>query len=133
MTIETDREDIKRLFAPVAPGIKLGIQALREVHEVGITIQASISPVLPFTPDFPKLLEGIVDRIWIDTLNIGNSLMGKRSERLGKPQLFKAYGHSEWYQKDIHHRVEKYFKKTFPQEMIQVSKEEAFPVFEKGT
>lgn len=111
MTIETDREDIKRLFAPVAPGIKLRIQALREVHEVGITTQASISPVLPFTPDFPKLLEGIVDRIWIDTLNIGDGSMGKHSERLDMHQLFKAYGLSEWYQKDIHLRVEKYFKK----------------------
>lgn len=100
-----------KLFAPVAPGIKLRIQALREVHEVGITTQASISPVLPFTPDFPKLLEGIVDRIWIDTLNIGDGSMGKHSERLGMHQLFKAYGLSEWYQKDIHLRVEKYFKK----------------------
>ncbi len=113
MTVETDREDIKRIFAPFAPGIKLRLKALRELHEAGITTQASISPVLPFTPDFPKLLEGIVDRIWIDTLNIGDGSMGKRSERLGMPQLFITHGLSEWYRRDIHVRVEKYLRRHF--------------------
>lgn len=128
MTVETDREDIKRIFAPLAPGIKLRLKALRELHETGITAQASISPVLPFTPEFPKLLVGIVGRIWIDTLNIGDGSMGKRSERLGMPQLFDTHGLSEWYRRDIHVRVEKYFKKTFPREMIHISKEDAFPM-----
>jgi DNA repair photolyase len=127
MTIETDREDIKQIFTPNAPGIKLRLKALRELHEAEITTQASISPVLPFTPDFPKLLKGIVDRIWIDTLTIGDGSMGKRSERLGMPQLFEAQGLSEWYRRDIHVRVAKYFKKNFPHEIIHVSKNEAFP------
>lgn len=128
MTVETDREDMKRIFAPYAPGIKLRVEALRELHRAGISTQASISPVLPFTPDFPKLLEGVVDRIWIDTLMIGDGSMGKRSARLGMPQLFEVNGLSEWYQRDLHVKVEKYFKKTFPEEMIHVSKEEAFPI-----
>ncbi|WP_419873422.1 radical SAM protein [Candidatus Pristimantibacillus sp. PTI5] len=131
MTVETDREDIKQIFAPFAPGIKLRLKALREIHEAGISTQASISPVLPFTPDFPKALAGIVDRIWIDTLNIGDGSMGKRSKRLGMPQLFEAYGLSEWYRVDIHVRVEKYFKKSFPDEMVHVSKNEAFPIHSK--
>ncbi|KRF03615.1 DNA photolyase [Paenibacillus sp. Soil766] len=128
MTIETDREDMKRIFAPYAPGIKLRLKALRELHDAGISSQASISPVLPFTPDFPKILEGIADRIWIDTLHIGDGSMGKRSERLGMPRLFEEHELSKWYQKDIHIKVEKYFKKFFPSEMIRVSKNEAFPI-----
>ncbi|MFD3257188.1 radical SAM protein [Paenibacillus lentus] len=127
MTIETDREDMKQIFAPYAPGIQLRIKALKELHEAGLATQAAVSPVLPFTSDFPSLLEGIVDRIWIDTMNIGDGSMGKRSKRLGMPQLFEAHGLSEWFQRDIHIRVEKYFKKYFPQEMIHVSKNEAFP------
>lgn len=71
MTIETDRDDIRRIFAPNAPGITLRLKALKELHDTGISTQASISPVLPFTPNFPKVLEGIVDHIWIDTLSIG--------------------------------------------------------------
>ncbi|PZE21564.1 SPL family radical SAM protein [Paenibacillus xerothermodurans] len=127
MTIETDREDIKRIFAPYAPGIRLRIKALTQLHAAGITTQASISPVLPFTPDFPKLLNGIVDHIWIDTLNIGDGALGKRSKRLGMPALFEEHGLSEWYQNDLHEKVEKYFSKYFPSEIIRVSKKGAFP------
>jgi DNA repair photolyase len=126
MTIETDREDIKQIFAPSAPGINLRLKALKEIHDAGITTQASISPVLPFTPDFPKVLAEIVDHIWIDTLTIGDGAEGKRSERLGMPMLFKEHDLSKWYRKDIHVMVEKYFNKYFPSEMIRVSKQEAF-------
>jgi len=127
MTMETDREDVKQIFAPYAPGIKLRIKALNEVHDAGIATQASISPVLPFTPEFPKALVGIVDHIWIDTLSIGDGAMGKRSERLGMPNLFKQHGLTRWYEKNLHVKVEKYFNKYFPSEMIRVSKNEAFP------
>ncbi|MBV7506493.1 radical SAM protein [Bacillus sp. sid0103] len=127
MTIETDRDDRRQIFAPYAPGIKLRLKALKEVHDAGISTQASISPVLPFTPEFPKVLEGFVDHIWIDTLSIGDGAMGKRSERLGMPQLFEENGLSQWYQKDLHLKVEKYFNKYFPSQMIRVSKKEAFP------
>ncbi|MCM3568678.1 radical SAM protein [Neobacillus mesonae] len=126
MTIETDREDIKKIFAPYAPGIKLRLKVLKDVHDAGIPTQASISPVLPFTPGFPKTLDGIVDHIWIDTLHIGDGSMGKRSNRLGMPKLFEEHGLSEWFQQDLHVKVEKYFKKYFPGEMVRVSKQEAF-------
>jgi len=126
MTIETDREDIKQIFAPYSPGIKLRLKALKELHDAGIMTQASISPVLPFTPEFPKVLNGIVDHIWIDTLSIGDGAMGKRSQRLGMPNLYKEHGLSKWYLQDLHQRVEKYFKKYFPYEMVRVSKQEAF-------
>jgi DNA repair photolyase len=114
MTIETDREDMKQIFAPYAPGINLRLKALKEIHDAGISTQSSISPVLPFTPDFPKVLDGIVDHIWIDTLSIGDGSMGKRSERLGMPALFQEHELSKWYRKDIH-------------VMIRVSKQQAFP------
>ncbi|WP_100407819.1 SPL family radical SAM protein [Bacillus solitudinis] len=127
MTIETDREDIKQIFSPYAPGIKLRIKALKEVHDRGIPTQVSISPVLPFTPDFPKVLDGIVEHIWIDTLSIGDGSMGKRSERLAMPKLFEEHGLSKWYRKDLHVKVEKYFNKYFRSEMIRVSKKDAFP------
>jgi len=113
MTIETDREDIKRLFAPYAPGITLRLNVMKQLHDAGISTQASISPVLPFTPDFPKVLQGKADHIWIDTLSIGDGSMGKRSEKLGMPTLFEEHGLSKWYRKDIHVAVEKYLKNTF--------------------
>lgn len=127
MTVETDREDIKKLFASFAPGIKLRLKALKDLHDAGIATQAAISPVLPFTPDFPKALIGIVDHIWIDTLSIGDGLMGKRSERLGLPKLFKENGLENWYQKDLHIKVKNYFNKFFESSKVRVSKQEAYP------
>lgn len=126
MTVETDRGDIKRIFAPYAPGIKMRLKALKELHSAGIQTQASISPVLPFSPDFPEALKGIVDYIWIDTLLIGDGSDGKRSARLGMPALFEEHDLSKWYQRDIHMKVQKYFQKYYPEEMIRVSKHEAF-------
>jgi DNA repair photolyase len=127
ITIETDRDEIRQIFAPYAPGINLRLKALKELHDAGISTQASISPVLPFTPDFPMLLEGIVDHIWIDTLSIGDGAMGNRSLRLGMPALFHEHELSKWYRKDIHVKVKKYFNKYFPIEKVRVSKQEAFP------
>ncbi|WP_243356447.1 radical SAM protein [Bacillus litorisediminis] len=120
MTIETDREDVKRIFAPYAPGIKSRLKVLKEIHDAGIPTQASISP------QFPKVLDRIVDHIWIDTLSIGDGANGRRSERLGMSKLFEEHGLSQWYQQDLHVKVEKYFKMHFPGEMVRVSKQEAF-------
>lgn len=127
MTIETDREDMKRLFAPSAPGIGLRMKALKEVHDAGIPTQAAVSPVLPFSPEFPERLLGIADRIWIDTMGIGDGERGRRSARLGMPRLFAENGLSAWYAPDIHLRVKRYFARFFPEERIVVSKEEAHP------
>ncbi|KAF9123892.1 hypothetical protein BGX30_001211 [Mortierella sp. GBA39] len=101
MTVETDREDMKRVFAPQAPGIRLRLRALQEIREAGIRTQASISPVLPFTPDFPKTLSGIADYVWIDTLLIGDGMLGKRSARLGMPALFEEHGLTPWTSKQL--------------------------------
>jgi len=128
MTVETDREDIKRIFAPLAPGVKLRIKALKAVHDAGLRTQAAVSPVLPFTPEFPEKLEPVADRVWIDTLTIGDGAMGRRSKRLGMPNLFEAHELSDWYLDDLHARVERYFHKTFPHYRVFVSKTGAFPV-----
>lgn len=61
-------------------------------------------------------------------LNIGDGSMVRRSERLGMPKLFESSRVSKWYEKDIYVRVEKYFKRFFPHEMVLVSKAEAFPL-----
>ncbi|MGA3879126.1 radical SAM protein [Bacillus sp. FSL K6-4563] len=127
MTIETDREDVKRIFSPYAPGIDLRVKTLKKIKDAGIHTQVSISPVLPFSPNFANMIQGITDRIWIDTLMIGDGQMGMRSERLGMPKLFDANGWDKWYEKSIHLKVEKYFKARFPSEIIHVSKHSAYP------
>lgn len=60
-------------------------------------------------------------------MSIGDGMKGKRSERLGMPQLFEAHDLDKWYQEDLYRRVEKFFKPIFPEDRIRVSKAEAFP------
>jgi DNA repair photolyase len=127
MTIETDREEIRRLFAPAAPGVGLRMNALREVRRAGVVTQAAVAPVLPFSPAFPALLADIADRVWIDTLTIGDGAMGRRSARLGMPQLYAEHHLSEWYRDDLHERVEACFRQVFPPDRIRVSRDGAFP------
>lgn len=126
LTIETDREDVKQIFAPYAPSINKRLEVLKKLHDANITTQAAVSPVLPFTLEFPKRLKDKVDYIWIDTLTIGDGADGKRSLRLKMPDLFVENHFSEWYKQDLHIKVAEYFKRYFPNEMIRVSKQEAF-------
>ncbi|PLT29964.1 SPL family radical SAM protein [Peribacillus deserti] len=123
MTVETDREDVRKIFAPHAPSIPLRIKALAEIKKAGIATQAAVSPMLPCTPDFPLIFSGHVDRICIDTLTIGDGAEGRRSKKLGMPQLFEAHGFSKWYDTNLHRKAVKHFLKFYPQDMIFVSQE----------
>ncbi|WP_232019898.1 radical SAM family protein [Ureibacillus thermosphaericus] len=117
---------MKQIFAPYAPSINKRLEVLKKLHDANITTQAAVSPVLPFTHEFPKRLKDKVDYIWIDTLTIGDGADGKRSLRLKMPDLFVENHFSEWYKQDLHIKVAEYFKRYFPNEMIRVSKQEAF-------
>ncbi|MGG4132176.1 radical SAM protein [Paenibacillus illinoisensis] len=128
MTIETDREDLKRIFSPFAPGVNLRLKSLGNIHDAGIPTQASISPLLPFTPDFPEKLQGKVDRIFIDSLNVGDGMKGKRSERLGMPELFQINKLSKWYDPEIHQKAYNYFIKYFNKRIVFLSSSKEYPM-----
>jgi DNA repair photolyase len=123
MTVETDREEVRQVFAPHSPGMRARMRVLRILHEAGIATQAAVSPLLPFTPEFPEKLKGIVDRVVLDTMNLGDGSQGRRSRKLGMPQLHAEHGWEEWYVPDNHERVERYFRKHFPAEMVKISQE----------
>ncbi|WP_255822049.1 hypothetical protein [Domibacillus sp. PGB-M46] len=44
--------------------------------------------------------------------------MGKRSEKLGMPELFQQHELSKWHGKYLQLMAGKYFNKYFPAEMI---------------
>ncbi len=120
MTVETDRDEVRRLFAPTAPSIPSRLRALRELHDAGIETQAAVSPLLPCTKAFPELLLGVVDRVVIDTLCIGDGARGQRSAELGMPVLFREHGLMAWYAADLHVRAARWFARTLPPEAIHV-------------
>lgn len=127
MTIETDREDMRKLFSPSAPPLKARMNALKEIKENGIPAQAAVAPVLPFTDGFPDRLKQITDRVCIDDLFLGDGANGRRSESLGMKELFQKAEAEEWYSRNQLAQVITAFEKVFSTENVKVNKEGFIP------
>jgi DNA repair photolyase len=97
MTIETDKEDIRKAFAPSAPPIPARLQALREITEAGVLTQATIAPLLPCSKEFPKKLKNVASRVVIDDFWMGDGSGGRRTQRLGIFEIYKNIGMEKWY------------------------------------
>lgn len=83
MTIETDKEEIRKAFSPSAPPIPARMKALKEIKDAGIPTQATIAPLLPCSREFPKRLKHLADRVTVDDFWMGDGSGGRRTESLG--------------------------------------------------
>lgn len=54
VTVETDREDIRRRFAPEAPSIQGRLHTLKVLSEAGIPVQAAVAPICLVQKHFRK-------------------------------------------------------------------------------
>ncbi|REK71643.1 SPL family radical SAM protein [Paenibacillus paeoniae] len=105
MTIETDLDDMRKLFTPSAPPISARLRALTQLTEEGIATQAAIAPLLPSSESFPQVLRQATNRICIDDYFNGDGSGGKRTGRLGLASLYREHGLEEWYHPDALHKV----------------------------
>lgn len=131
MTVETDRDDMRRAFTPYAPPLQGRLQALREAAAAGISAQATIAPLLPSTEHFPERLAEIVDRVCIDDYFMGDGSHGKRTERIGMRAIYEQLGLQEWYGPSAWKRVLEGLRRHFPEERIGVSQAGFAPGFAK--
>ena len=72
-SIALTNEKSRRLFEPCGSPIKQRIAALQELHEAGIETYSFLGPILPGIADLPTIfasLEGIVDYVYGETLNM---------------------------------------------------------------
>lgn len=70
ISIPTDSEVVRRAFEPRAPSIPRRLAAARQLKEAGISVTASVAPLLPCTPKrLAKLLAPNFDKAWVGTLN----------------------------------------------------------------
>jgi DNA repair photolyase len=121
MTIETDREDIRKYFTPNAPPIGGRLKTLQLLSDAGVPVQATIAPVLPSSEEFPVKLVNIVNRICVDDYFMGDGSGGKRTKNLGIDLKYKELGLEEWYSPSSYQIVYDRFKKVFPEEQIFLS------------
>ena len=121
MTIETDLDEIRKYFSPIAPPINARLATLKELVEAGIPAQATIAPILPSSEDFPKKLSEIVHRICIDDFFMGDGSGGKRTGRLGIEKKYAERNLEDWYGPDAYQIVYQRFKKYFSEDQLFIS------------
>jgi DNA repair photolyase len=92
LSVTTDREEIKKIFEPNSPSIKSRVEALKTLHEKGVSTYAFIGPMLPMNPErLLEMLVGIVDEVLIDRLNYSNKVKGLYRRAGFTPYLEAAY------------------------------------------
>lgn len=103
LTLETDREDVRKLFTPTSPPVAARLKLAGEFRAAGVPVQVAVSPVLPHDAErFSALLATCADRVVVDTLFDGDGAGGSRSEGLGMRGMFERLGFGEWYRRDSH-------------------------------
>jgi DNA repair photolyase len=69
VSLTTDNEIVRREFEPMAPSVERRIQLIKQLHQEGIDVYLSMSPLLPCNPErFAELVAPYVNRAWIDSM-----------------------------------------------------------------
>ncbi|WP_139994940.1 SPL family radical SAM protein [Paenibacillus paridis] len=123
MTVETDREDIRKHFSPHAPPISARLKTLELLAEAGIPTQAAIAPMLPSSERFSELLRPLVDRVCLDDYFMGDGSGGKRTRQMAIQSLYEQLGLEEWYHPSAYQKVYERLKQVFPEEQIYISQQ----------
>ncbi|MBA4493840.1 radical SAM protein [Paenactinomyces guangxiensis] len=127
ITVETDLEEIRKTFTPQAPPVRARLHALNKLREAGLPVQAAISPVLPFSGEFPKKLSEIVDRVCVDDYFKGDGSGGKRTERLGIREIYKSLNLQQWYNEQTINKTIGELNKVFDPSQICISRNGFLP------
>ncbi|RUS45788.1 radical SAM protein [Cohnella sp. AR92] len=122
VTVETDREDIRKAFSPSAPPIAARLQALGKLRDAGIPTQAAIAPLLPSSEMFPAVLHPVVDRICLDDYFMGDGSGGKRTGRLGLSERYRELDVADWYRHDSYLMLKERLLQVYKEEQILISR-----------
>jgi DNA repair photolyase len=75
-SITTDSEETKKLFEPDSPSIISRVEALKKMHDAGISTYVFIGPMLPLDPKkIVDMIAGVADSVLIDRLNYSNKVL----------------------------------------------------------
>ena len=98
LTIETNREEVRRAITPTSPSIPRRLRTLARLGQAGIATQAALSPLLPCDPPaFADQIAAVTSRATVDTLIDGDGNAGRRSRALGMPAILTSLGYPEWF------------------------------------
>lgn len=107
MTVTTADDEIRELFEPNAPPIRERIEALDELHRVGIHTFVMIAPMLPGAENLAELLAGKVDHAILDRINYHHA-----------DWVYRKYGLVDKMGADFFERTEKILSSEFKKSNI---------------
>lgn len=103
LTIETNRDEVRRQITPASPSIERRLLTLERMKLAGVRVQAAISPMLPCdAKEFAELVAPRASRAVVDTLIHGDGAGGRRSTELEMPELLRSLGYTNWLNADAH-------------------------------
>ncbi len=124
MTIETNREDVRKQITPTSPSIQRRLAAIEKLTRSGLKTQAAISPVLPCDPEiFADQIASRASRAVVDTIFDGDGASGRRSTELGMPQLLRSLGYERWLEKDAYLPLLEKLRMKMGSDMVGFSQE----------
>lgn len=102
VTLETDRDDVRRTVTPRCPSIARRITLIRRARAAGLQVQAAVSPCLPFSSvaEFGGLLLDLDVRVVVDTYTSGDGQEGRRTARTSIPATYAAQAWDDWRAED---------------------------------
>ncbi|MCL4861616.1 MAG: radical SAM protein [Caldilineaceae bacterium] len=98
VTVETDRDDVRRALTPRCPAIPQRFDLLRQARDAALNVQIAVSPCLPYSnvADFGQRLLDHAQRVIVDTYVSGDGLGGKRTAATDVGALYEAQGWGDW-------------------------------------
>lgn len=99
VTLETDDEKVRRAITPTSPSVARRLATCARIRAAGIFVQIAIAPMMPNNPvRLAGLVDGLADRVIVDTFFDGDGSGGSRSRALGMGQFYARLGYDRWFQ-----------------------------------
>lgn len=127
VTVETDLDEIRKLFSPEAPLIPARLKAIEQIRDAGIPVQAAIAPLLPCSDAFALKLSRIAERVCLDDYFMGDGSKGKRTAQLGIRKIYEENKLESWYSDQTYLKILEQLKDHFSENQIFISQQGFLP------
>lgn len=101
-TVETDRDDVRRVLTPTCPSIARRWATLKAALAFGLQVQITVSPCLPYSnvESFASMLVEHGNRVIVDTYVSGDGDKGRRTAHTATDSLYQEQGWGDWRAED---------------------------------
>ena len=104
VSFTTNNDEIRREFEPKAPSIPRRLELIKTLHENGIRVYGSLSPLLPCDPErMVEMISPYAEKIWIDEI--------RWPEVNTKPELIEKY--RDFFDAENHSAIRSFIKNLF--------------------